>query len=456
MSNAAGRVRRAARVRTLRGLSVLAAALVAAGLGAVAVQPAATAAGDQTLLPVADAGVYSGAASTNYGKSTTARVDDSATVHRPWYLRFPAATVPAGEVVTGAKLRFYTTALPSGYARGPAVKVENTSSSWGETTITWANRPGAVRTITGSAPAGPVGGYTEVPLTGYTGGAVSLLVTATDTGSAHIFSRESTAGHPPELVVTTGSDYRLVWSDEFNGTAVDTTKWTVRNNWKAANESSVATSRSKNVFVANGRLTIRSLRETYTAGTETRQYTSGYLDTDKKRSWTYGRFSIRAKLPTQQGTSKGIWPAFWMRPLDTLDGEIDILEALGSGSGGTEWNKARQAIHHDYRGDQPQQSSTYTFPTGQPSDGFHTYTVDWEPGRLTWLIDGRPVWQRDRTTTPWFDEVFARPYTLRLNQQVGCAPTVASCWGGLLSQPDASTVFPADYVIDWVRVYQKP
>lgn len=177
--------------------------IFAALLGGLSTTPMAAAAGDQRLLPTADAGVYSGTPTTNYGTSTTARVDSSASADRPWYVKFPAAGVPAGERVTGAKLRFYTSAIPTGYTRGPAVSVVDTGTSWTESTLTYANRPAAGTTITGSAAAAPVGSYTEVPLTGYTGGAVSLLVRATDGGSAHIHAREFTNGQPPELVVTT-------------------------------------------------------------------------------------------------------------------------------------------------------------------------------------------------------------------------------------------------------------
>ncbi|HVH93740.1 MAG TPA: family 16 glycosylhydrolase [Nocardioidaceae bacterium] len=88
-----------------------------------------------------------------------------------------------------------------------------------------------------------------------------------------------------------------------------------------------------------------------------------------------------------------------------------------------------------------------SFPEGTtPSDGFHTYTVDWSPGAMIWSIDGTEVWRRDRTTTPWFDQAFARPFNIRLNQQVG------GTWAGT---PTAATAFPADYKVDWVRVYQK-
>jgi beta-glucanase (GH16 family) len=250
-------------------------------------------------------------------------------------------------------------------------------------------------------------------------------------------------------VISTGSvdPYRLVWGDEFSGTTVDSTRWNVRNDSWQDNEESINTARPQNVFISNGTLTIRSLRETRTVGNTTRQFTSGYLDTLDKQSWTYGRFEMRARLATQQNTSKGIWPAFWMRPTGGGVGEIDIMEAIGSGAGGTEWNRTHQTIHHDYERLQPAQSFTTAFPTGtSPSDGFHTYAVQWEPGALTWFIDGKQVWRRDRTTTTWFDEAFARPYHLRLNQQVG------GTWAGT---PDSATAFPADYIIDWVRVYQK-
>ncbi len=186
--------------RHVAGVGLL--ALIAAGLVGGGAAPA-SAVGDQTLLPTADAGVYSGAPITNYGTSSTARVDSSTSADRPWYLRFPAPKVPAGESVVGAKLRFYTLSFPSGYTKGPAVSVADTTSTWGETTITYANRPAGGTKISGSAPAGPVGGYTEIPLKGYTGGQVSLLVRATDSGSAHVYAREATAGHSPKLVVTT-------------------------------------------------------------------------------------------------------------------------------------------------------------------------------------------------------------------------------------------------------------
>ncbi len=240
--------------------------------------------------------------------------------------------------------------------------------------------------------------------------------------------------------------YSLVWGDEFDGTSVDARRWNVRNNSWANNEESIVTSRPQNVFVRDGVLTIRSQRERYTAYSTTRDFTSGYLDTINKQSWTYGRFSMRAQLPTQPGTSRGLWPAFWLRPDDGGIGELDIMEAVGSGEGGSEWTMTHQTVHRDYTGAVRHQAKGSVSPVGIPSDGFHTYTVDWEPGKITWYVDGVQVWVRDRATTPWIDEAFGRPFNIRLNQQVG------GTWAGT---PDAATAFPADFKVDWVRVYQR-
>lgn len=248
--------------------------------------------------------------------------------------------------------------------------------------------------------------------------------------------------------------YRLVWRDEFNGSSIDPRHWNVLNNQGLSYDKAMLTSRRDNIFVSGGRLTIRSLRErrsgTVDGHAETREFTSGYLDTRGKASWRYGRFSVRARLATQAGTSKGIWPAFWMRPNGGGPGEIDILEAIGSDANASESSRIHVSIHHDYSTGQahiPKQTRSISFPPGgSPSTSFHTYTLEWVPGLLTWRIDGATVWRRNRQTTPWFTQAFSRPYHLRLNQQVG------GSWPG---DPAPTTSFPADYKVDWVRVYQR-
>ncbi len=202
------------------------------------------------------------------------------------------------------------------------------------------------------------------------------------------------------------------------------------------------TNSPKNQFVSDGNLTIRALRETAVCSSQTRQYTQGYLDTIGRHSWTYGRFEMRAKSPNKPGAaSKGLWPAFWLRPNDGGNGEIDVTELPG----GDGWyTKSTAAIFYDYS--PVKQDTRIALPGGgYPGDGFHTYTTEWDANSLKWYIDGKLVWTRDKNTTPWYDKAFHKPYNLRLNFQVG----------GWLGNPDAATQFPADFVVDYVRVYQR-
>lgn len=236
--------------------------------------------------------------------------------------------------------------------------------------------------------------------------------------------------------------WALVWSDEFNGQTLDTKRWNARTNSWVDYDLACITNRPQNVSVGGGLLTLRAQRERYTCGGGgTRSYTTAYLATDGGRaSFKYGRFEIRAKSPTGPLNSQGLWPAFWMRPDGGGKGEIDVVELPG----GAKYHKAAtQAIFYDYT--PVKQDHRYAFPTGRPADGFHRYSLDWDPKTIRWYIDGVQVWQRDRASTPWFDEVFHKAYHLRLNFQVG----------GWLGNPDASTAFPAEFQVDYVRVFQR-
>jgi beta-glucanase (GH16 family) len=257
----------------------------------------------------------------------------------------------------------------------------------------------------------------------------------------------TTAPAPPPTTTTTTpppaepAGWKLVFSDEFTGTGIDRSKWNLRDEGRDI-DVGCNTSSPKNQFVSDGNLTIRALRENVVCNKQTRQYSQGYLDTIGKHSWTYGRFEMRAKSPNKPGAaSKGLWPAFWLRPNDGGNGEIDVTELPG----GDGWyTKSTAAIFYDYS--PVKQDTRIALPGGgYPGDGFHTYTTEWDANSLKWYIDGKLVWTRDKNTTPWYDKAFHKPYNLRLNFQVG----------GWLGNPDAATQFPADFVVDYVRVYQR-
>lgn len=252
--------------------------------------------------------------------------------------------------------------------------------------------------------------------------------------------------------------WRLAWEDNFDGTALNRNVWNVahRSTYGDGNkELACLMDRPENVAISGGILTIAALKEAtpikcgnsdsrFPAG---RAYTSAMLHTKNKLSFQYGRFEIRAKMPTTQGTSKGLWPAYWMRPAAGGIGEIDILELVGTGKKDAySANKVTQTIHYDYVKTYPQQERQYKLPAGNFADGFHDYAVEWAPGSLKWYVDGVLTYTRDTSTTPWLDTAFTGTFYLRLNMAVG------GTWPG---SPDANTAFPAKYQIDYVKVYQR-
>ncbi len=233
------------------------------------------------------------------------------------------------------------------------------------------------------------------------------------------------------------SGYQLVWSDDFD--SIDRSKWNVRNNSWAHNEESIDTSRPENVFVANGALTLRAIKENYSAYGTTRQYTSGYLDTIGRASWQYGRIEMRAKLPAAQG----MWPAFWLRDSSGL-GELDIMEAVGGMV-----NHTVQTIHQSTNGDMARSGHEDVLPSGTFSD-WHTYAVDREPGSVKWYVDDRLVFSKTVSTLSWLEGAFSEPMNIRLNLQVG-----GSMPAYYQKPVNGAPLGASDYVIDYVRVYQQ-
>jgi len=247
-----------------------------------------------------------------------------------------------------------------------------------------------------------------------------------------------------------GSQWTLVWSDEFsgpNGSAPDSTKWgyDVGGNGWGNNELEYYTNRTQNAYVEDGNLVIQARKETYTGSDGvTRNYTSARLLTAKLFSQSYGRFEARIKIPRGQG----MWPAFWMLGNNIGQvawpkcGEIDIMENIG---------KEPAIIHGSlhapgYTGGTGV-SNSYTLPNGARfADDFHVFAAEWEPSVVRFYVDGT-LYATDTpsslpTGSTW---VFDHPFFIILNVAVG------GDWPG---PPDSTTVFPQQMLVDYVRVYQ--
>jgi beta-glucanase (GH16 family) len=244
------------------------------------------------------------------------------------------------------------------------------------------------------------------------------------------------------------TNYVLVWSDEFsgaNGSLPDSSKWIMETGgggW-GNHELETYTNRAQNAHVQNGNLIITANKETY-KGTDgiTRQYTSARLKTLGLFEQKYGRFEARIKIPRGQG----IWPAFWMlgNNIGTVDwpncGEIDIMENIGK-----EPDKVHGTIHGPGYSGENGLGGSYTLPSGKFGDDFHIFAVEWEPSAVRFYVDGNLYETRTPADLPagktW---VYDHPFFILLNLAVG---------GGWPGNPDRTTVFPQQMLVDYVKVY---
>ena len=233
--------------------------------------------------------------------------------------------------------------------------------------------------------------------------------------------------------------WKLVWHDEFEGDAIDSANWTYdigAGGW-GNGEAQHYTSRPENARVEDGILVIEAHQEKYGDS----YYTSARLKTQGLQSFQYGRIEARLKVPS----GDGMWPAFWMlgSSFDGTNwpdcGEIDIMEYVGrepdlvmgtlhgpgysGASGMSQWNRQEYAI----------------------ADDFHTFAIEWVPGQIDWYYDG----EKYHTVTPgdlsgrqW---VFDQPFFIILNLALG---------GQLAGPIGLDTVFPAQFYVDYVRVYK--
>jgi beta-glucanase (GH16 family) len=253
------------------------------------------------------------------------------------------------------------------------------------------------------------------------------------------------------LAQTKATQWSLSWSDEFNGadgSRPDPAKWKSEiggNGW-GNHELEYYTDRPENARVEHGNLVIEARREDYTGKDGVaRQYTSARLTTREAFSQAYGRFVARIKLPRGQG----MWPAFWMLGDDVEKvhwpdcGEIDIMENIG---------KEPASVHGSLHG--PGYSgklgftSTYKLPGGPVfSDNFHEFAIEWEPNVVRFYTDDYLYATFVPAQLPAGEKwVFDHPFFIILNLAVG------GSWPG---SPDATTQFPQQMLVDYVRAYKK-
>ena len=247
-----------------------------------------------------------------------------------------------------------------------------------------------------------------------------------------------------------GTQWNIVWSDEFNGTSINTNVWTFETGngcpnlcgW-GNNELEYYTSRTNNAYEIGGLLHIVAQQESMGgfSFTSARMKTLGLYNTP-----VYGRVEWRAAMPA----GVGMWPGLWMLGSDypTVGwpdcGEIDVSETKG-----TELTTVHGSLHSG-----SDETALYTsFAGGDSITNFHNYMVDWKSNSISFSVDGNVY----ETVTSWTDSLgpyptpFNAPFYLLMNLAVG---------GNFVGNPsvptiEAGTVFPAEIQVDYVRVLEQ-
>ncbi|HNX36443.1 MAG TPA: glycoside hydrolase family 16 protein [Kiritimatiellia bacterium] len=264
----------------------------------------------------------------------------------------------------------------------------------------------------------------------------------------------NSAGQSAKSNVPAG--YEKVWGDEFDGASLDARNWTLRRDMGPTADLSLAGAERPDVLsVTDGQLRLNAIRN----GGEPPYTTCLSVTTCDKMHFQYGYLEMRAKVPYGQGA----WPSFWMKAMPGKISpprfkdymvEVDIFEVFSNP------DTAVPNLHKWYGGKKHTQSGCprrYTFTDAANLRGeYHTYGFEWTPQEMSMYVDGEKYCTYDLSAD--FDrggsmQGFHDPLYIIFNNHIF---TGHSPWKPKGSEVDERSVFPMQYWIDWIRLYQKP
>ena len=236
----------------------------------------------------------------------------------------------------------------------------------------------------------------------------------------------------------------LVWAEEFDGPAIDRTRWGNELGLVRNNERQCYTADAKNQFIENGELVIRGLPESACGGT----FTSASLTTEGFARFKYGRLEASILVPT----AKGSWPAFWLLPANKATygsswwpagGEIDVMEFV------TQTPKVVYGTAHFLRGGTHGSSGSSTTLAASVGDEHHVFAIEWDATHIDWFVDTAKYHSFD-TSGDVFDgfHPFQDEFYVILNYAIG------GSWpegGGQVPDP---VQYPDEMRVDWVRYWK--
>jgi beta-glucanase (GH16 family) len=243
-----------------------------------------------------------------------------------------------------------------------------------------------------------------------------------------------------------GTNYVLSWSDEFNqaaGSGPNPANWVFdlgSGGW-GNNELQTYVNDLAHCQVVTDPEATDGLALRIQATKEGTVYKSARIKTLGKVQPMYGWIEARLKLPSGQG----IWPAFWAMGTNGArwpgNGEIDIMENGGNSS----WlNRNQSALHGTGYSGGSAVTASYTLQSGAFRDAYHLFQMQWSPFTIKFYVDGNLYGTKtalDIGSNPW---LFNQPFYFLANCAIG---------GNFAGNPDATTVFPQNYMLDYVRVY---
>jgi len=277
------------------------------------------------------------------------------------------------------------------------------------------------------------------------------MVKAIARGSVTVTAKADSVSSTCNVTITNVDlPFKLVWADEFEGAALDLTKWnyeTGGGGW-GNNEKQNYTNRTDNVRLESGSLVIEAKKETY----GTNGYTSARINTRNKVNYAYGKIEARISLPAGKGT----WPAFWMLGSNFSTsgwptcGEVDIMEHIGSDP--TMISHAA----HTYEKNGSRGNNWWARKTLANLEGtYHTYAIEWEKQAnegddcIRFYIDG------SLTATLWEQHVGSsfRNWPFKSNFFFILNIAVGGNMGGTVD--DAIFNVPVLMKVDYIRIYQR-
>ena len=255
----------------------------------------------------------------------------------------------------------------------------------------------------------------------------------------------------------TSRKWILKWSEEFNYEGVpDSSIWSMEEGFRRNREEQYYTSNIENAEVKDGHLVIKAIKESipnasydaddtlWKKSWKTGEYTSASIHTRGKFEATYGRFEVSAKLPS----GRGVWPAIWLLGSNVTQvgwpdcGELDIMEFVGWDPGKVHANVHTKAFNHAIGTNKGDSIMIENFDTE-----FHTYAMDWYKDSIEFFVDDQSYFTFNKVASDSFEVwPYDKPQYVILNLAIG------GMWGG--RHGIDSTIFPQEYLIDYVRYYE--